>query len=103
MSSYVWHLAEAGLVLLTRWTGFRSEEMNTGSEDPAGTCFLATLIDLTSIASLEVGFVHQSIRSVPGLLDSCLRRYMECSLAFVSFALAVRSPAVETRMESSID
>ena len=103
MNSYVWHLAEAGLVLLMLWKGFRSEEMSTGYEDPAGTCFLATVIDLTSIARLEAGFVHQSIHSVPGLLGSCWTRYMEYSLAFVSFALAVRSRALEIRTESSID
>lgn len=91
------------LVLISPWTGYCSEGMNTGSGDPAATWFLVPLLYSTLNASREADFVYQRIRSVLDLPDSRSRRYMVYSSASVSYAPAVRSQAVETRTASSTD
>ena len=90
-------------VLMSPWTGYHFEGMNTGSGDPAATWIQVPVIDLTLIASPEVDFVYQRIHLVLGLPDSRSTRYMVYSSASVSSAPAVRSQAVETRTASSTD
>lgn len=102
MSSYVWRRAPGGLFPRSLWTGYRSEWMEIGSEDLAGTRILARLIGPTWNASPEVGFVHQRTHSVRGLPGSRSRRHMEYSTAFASSAPAARSQAAERKTESLI-